>query len=176
MKNHKENEVLDINKHQFSLEGKDIEPWDGRCCSACWNAIYEKCVCRCGGKYHGAGHPRRAKDSYKRAMEDQRQNPPVLEAQVYKELITNPICRWCDYDLSHEPILGYDHSDGWKVEGIEKLQWLWITCPCCGYQHSLWKLGVLRDADATKAVTVNIKQVKERVEREMLIEEFGEKV
>ena len=27
----------------------------GECCDACYYAKEERCVCRCGGKYHGLG-------------------------------------------------------------------------------------------------------------------------
>ena len=39
----------------------------------------------------------------------------------------------------------YDHDDGYEVEGYDKRQWLYITCPRCNYQMALWKLGVKRD-------------------------------
>lgn len=45
------------NLHQVSLAGKDVEPWKDICCEACWNAEYERCVCRCGGQFHGVGNP-----------------------------------------------------------------------------------------------------------------------
>lgn len=30
-------------------------PWTGVCCESCWNALEERCVCRCGGAHHGEG-------------------------------------------------------------------------------------------------------------------------
>jgi DNA-directed RNA polymerase subunit N (RpoN/RPB10) len=37
----------------------------------------------------------------------------------------------------------YDHSSGWKVEGLEDRQWLSVACDC-GYHTSLNKLGINR--------------------------------
>lgn len=34
---------------------KAEEPWKDVCCRACWFAKRERCVCKCGGKYHGKG-------------------------------------------------------------------------------------------------------------------------
>jgi hypothetical protein len=55
--------------------------------------------------------------------------------------------RWrcfCGASLEGLALCGYDHSDGWKVPGIEKRQWLWLHCVNCGYDFAIWKLGVPR--------------------------------
>lgn len=54
-----------------------------------------------------------------------------------------PKCKWCGKKLS--PVVQhYPHEGGWPVEGMEGLQWLFIRCTGCDYDHSLWKLGVAR--------------------------------
>jgi hypothetical protein len=55
-------------------------------------------------------------------------------------------CRWCDSDLPEE-IDAYPHDDGWWVEGESTKMWLSIHCQKCGYDWSLWKLGVSREFD-----------------------------
>ena len=40
---------------QTNLKGEKAKPWADACCEACYNAEGERCVCRCGGQYHGLG-------------------------------------------------------------------------------------------------------------------------
>lgn len=135
---------------QTNLEGESAEPYEGICCEACWFAKGEKCQCHCGGEHHGKGHESNPemyeqihlKRKYKSVGKDDHFYP---SAQKYKQLITDPKCH-CGFDLSNDVVWGYDHSDGWEVSETEHFQWLWIECPKCGYQMSLWKLGVPRDA------------------------------
>jgi len=54
-------------------------------------------------------------------------------------------CRWCGSDLPAR-FKAYRHDDGWIVSGVEGRWWVYVECPNCGYQWSLWKLGVPRDA------------------------------
>lgn len=65
----------------------------------------------------------------------------------YANQITRKKCT-CGADLptSAFDIEHYSHDGGWKVKGYTEKQWLYITCPNrkCGYQWSLWKLGVPR--------------------------------
>jgi len=57
--------------------------------------------------------------------------------------------------LDKQPIKGYPHDGGWKVPGVagdpdeSGLYWLYITCPGCGYEWAIWKLGVSRSYDPT---------------------------
>ena len=44
--------------------------------------------------------------------------------------------------LAGLPIIHYDHEGGWKVDGFENRQWLYVNCPHCKYGWSLYKLGV----------------------------------
>lgn len=40
------------------------------CCESCYNALEEKCTCKCGGAYHGLGRlNKRAHDPEKRDVE-----------------------------------------------------------------------------------------------------------
>lgn len=127
--------------YQETLTGKQQAPWDFICCEACWNATEERCTCHCGGTFHGAG----------RNNQDAPEDPTLSreQAQHFREHITKTRC-WDarhpseEVDLSMEPILYYPHSGGWPVPGLAGTYWLYITCPKCGYQWALWKLGVPR--------------------------------
>lgn len=39
---------------QLTLDG--AETFEGVCCEACWFALEEECVCKCGGQNHGKGN------------------------------------------------------------------------------------------------------------------------
>jgi len=78
---------------------------------------------------------------------------PTLEA--YRILIDKDATCTCHHwkrgvdspqQLAYLPIQKYDHDGGWNVLGYKNRQWLYVTCPKCGYEWSLWKLGVPRDA------------------------------
>jgi len=86
-----------------------------------------------------------------RALEDYQHYDQNSKAQAYADLIKDFACRTCSFDLRNEPILHYNHSSGWPVEGYNEKQWLFITCPKCGYQNALWKLGVSRSASLEEA-------------------------
>lgn len=135
-----------------NLEGKPImpkdteKPWEGICCEACWNAKGKRCRCSCGGAFHGIGYAngQRRKRVSRKEFDT---GDPVLtssQAKYFEGAIQKNNCVSCDEDLTAIPIKHYDHSGGWKVDDIEKLQWLYKICPKCGYQNALWKLGVPR--------------------------------
>lgn len=85
-------------------------------------------------------------------IQEEEDNKPVLE--YYRSLITHKDCDCKGWkrsslpmpDLSKLPIEHYDHDGGWAVKGFKELQWLYVTCPRCGYQWALHKLGVSRKA------------------------------
>ena len=61
----------------------------------------------------------------------------------YQERHTNCIC---GEDLSQEPILYYvPHSGGWTVECEPEKAWLYVKCMSCGYDCSIWNMGVKRE-------------------------------
>lgn len=60
--------------------------------------------------------------------------------EIYSQLETKN-CKYCGTPLPHTPIHCYEHSNGWIVKGFQEKQWLFIICPKCNYQWSLWKLG-----------------------------------
>lgn len=69
---------------------------------------------------------------------------PTLE-DYRKQITRNECADRCNFKgLKSLPIEHYDHDGGWPVEGFKEKQWLYVTCPKCGYQWALWKLGVLR--------------------------------
>jgi len=69
---------------------------------------------------------------------------PKPSLEDYRKQIKDDKCS-CGYvGLSKLRIEHYDHDGGWPVEGFEEKQWLYVTCPKCGYQWALWKLGIPR--------------------------------
>lgn len=51
----------------------------------------------------------------------------------------------CGADLSKEPIVYYlPHSAGWTIKTEGEKVWLYVKCPKCGYDMSIWKMGVPR--------------------------------
>ena len=67
-----------------------------------------------------------------------------MKLEDYKKYLEGQKCRWCGTSLENCEIEHYPHEDGWEVEGFEERQWLYVTCPKCGYQWSLWKFLVPR--------------------------------
>ena len=62
----------------------------------------------------------------------------------YRKQIQEDKCS-CGFEgLKDLPIEHYPHSAGWIIDGFAEKQWLYVTCPECGYQWALWKLGVPR--------------------------------
>lgn len=53
---------------------------------------------------------------------------------------------YCGFDLVYEDILYYvPDSGGWPIPQETELAWLYVNCPKCGYDMSLWKMGVPRN-------------------------------
>ena len=52
----------------------------------------------------------------------------------------------------------YKHSEGWDLTeyGIDAKVWLFIRCPHCNYQYSLWKLGYGRSFVETESMKERI--------------------
>ncbi len=68
--------------------------------------------------------------------------------EQYREEIKGATCRWHQEPVPLDgPIRCYDHSGGWTVEGMSGKHWLFVTCPECGYDWSLSKLGVAREPE-----------------------------
>jgi len=63
----------------------------------------------------------------------------------YSRLIIDKRCRWCKRRLPKR-VKGYDHPDGYPVDGFAAPQWLYVECPnrSCGYMWSLRKLGIAK--------------------------------
>jgi hypothetical protein len=95
----------------------------------------KKCVCSCGGIFHGMGKENihLTGDPYL----------PMELAKYFWNQVGSTKCRWCGEELSGM-IQHYDHSGGWRVEGFKKRQWLYTQCPNCNYNWALWKLGAKR--------------------------------
>ena len=71
---------------------------------------------------------------------------PEEIAKPFRDQITKDECRICGYKgLKDLPIVGYpNHPGGWDIND-SSYWWLFIQCPGCNYQWSLWKLGVARE-------------------------------
>ena len=122
------------------------------CCSACYNANEPVCVCQCHGAYHGLGNKNRKyvsiDTSYEKVL-------PEDEAAKFRDQYDFSKTRdggvaavrcLCGYNLKDEPIVYYtNHDAGWTVEGEETKCWLYVKCPKCGYDMSIWKMGVPRE-------------------------------
>lgn len=65
----------------------------------------------------------------------------------YGELVKGKKCKFCGTVLNYGCIEYYDHEGGFKVEGFDKKQWLYINCFGCGHDWSLVHLGVARGVD-----------------------------
>ena len=63
--------------------------------------------------------------------------------EEYRAMCKRDTCKWCGALLPY-PVEHYPHAGGWLVQGMDELQWLYLHCDRCGYDHSLWKLGVPR--------------------------------
>lgn len=118
--------------------GKNAKkPYSGICCEPCWNATHIKCVCRCGGVYHGLGR------------NQLKEGQPwfyltLIQADPFKKQITVENCMFCGKSLKHKKISGWGpHSGGWNVKGLKEKQWLYIKCDC-GQEWALHYLGVSR--------------------------------
>ena len=64
--------------------------------------------------------------------------------EEYGQKTDGKACRSCGTHFINLAVEHYDHPGGWEVDGFDVAQWLYITCPDCDYQNSLWKLGVPR--------------------------------
>lgn len=107
-----------------------------RCLTA--KSDVKKCKCRCGGKHHGQGTILKGDEPLFGIV--------YASAQNYKKLATKQTCH-CGTNIMNQPVQAYPHSDGWEVEETAPdLQWLYIPCPVCKNDVSIWKLGVSRTA------------------------------
>lgn len=69
-----------------------------------------------------------------------------MNLEDYAQLVKERHCRTCGRKLPAK-IEHYDHEGGWKVDGYDERQWLYVNCPNCGYDNALWKLSIPGDRD-----------------------------
>jgi len=80
-------------------------------------------------------------------------NPNVIKElnREYSKKILDIIpvkkCRSCNSDLDDSKVMVYQHENGWDLHtfGFGKKQWIYIKCPVCQNEITIWKLGVPRD-------------------------------
>jgi hypothetical protein len=70
-----------------------------------------------------------------------------MKLEDYERLVKGKVCRWCNSKLPPK-VRHFDHENGWKVDGFDCRQWLYVRCKKCGYDWNLEKLGIRRDARA----------------------------
>lgn len=103
----------------------------------CEMAKGDICKCSCGGRFHGIRI---------QANEDNGLWDFILtekEAKPFREQFHKREICFCGEKVWHHPIVGYwDHPQGWIIRN--RLAWLFIHCPNCGYDWSIWKLGASR--------------------------------
>jgi len=57
----------------------------------------------------------------------------------------------CGEPLEYGELASYDHDGGYHLKGYGKPQWVYLQCPKCGYQWSIWKLRIdLEDLEKPK--------------------------
>jgi hypothetical protein len=78
-------------------------------------------------------------EAVERWLRPQRSAPTLNEWRERVEVQFHCTSTPLPVDIEH-----YDHEWGWPVDGYKDLQWLYLTCPYCGDQVALWKLGVPR--------------------------------
>ena len=131
------------------LEFPTKEELKDACCESCYTAKEPECDCKCHGAFHGLGNLNGPKKPKRRTEIDSTYEKvlPESEADVFrKQYQENRTRCLCGCDLSKEPIVYYaPHSDGWTIKGESEKVWLYVKCPNCGYDMSIWKLGVLRE-------------------------------
>lgn len=66
------------------------------------------------------------------------------ELGEYQDKIRYAGCAFCGTKLGNETIQYYAHQGGWLLKGEGTPVWLYVRCPGCKYDWSLWKLGVPR--------------------------------
>lgn len=72
---------------------------------------------------------------------------PQCEAQEFRKHYEDAYCH-CGASLKDEPIRYYvPHPYGWTINNSDVKAWLFVRCPKCGYDMSLWKIGVPREAE-----------------------------
>lgn len=68
-----------------------------------------------------------------------------IQEEPFKKQYTKRNTCYCGFEgLHEESIIGYTpHPSGWFVNG--ELYWLYVHCPKCHHEWSIWKLGVTRE-------------------------------
>ncbi len=132
--------------HQKDLFGDELplpktkEELNDVCCESCYTAQEKVCTCRCHGAYHGLGNGEKSNSGVSGDF-------PLSgeEAEPFRKQITDWTCP-CGASLRNEPIMAYGpHIGGWTVVGYDQPLWLFIKCPKCKTDWSLWKIGVERE-------------------------------
>ena len=70
-----------------------------------------------------------------------RQTKEMTLQEIATALIQKDVtCRWCGSRFNLDNVHCYSHDGGILVKGYERKQWVYMTCPHCGYDWALWKL------------------------------------
>lgn len=86
---------------------------------------------------------------------------PSIAKEIYDQ-IPLQYCKTCCIPLPRA-IQHYPHPDGWVVRTFAEKQWLFIQCPTCGNQITLWKLGYGRNSVETDMLKESVEAIKTMV-------------
>lgn len=62
-----------------------------------------------------------------------------------KDKIKGMKCKLCDTNFDNDEIEMYAHPSGWKIDGLEERQWLYIRCKKCDYDNALFKRDLMNN-------------------------------
>lgn len=121
------------------------------CNDKCKYAKGDLCRCVCDGANHGI-------KSYD--PEDDEKVEIILtfeEAEPFWEKMNRHNTCSCGYEGIHGlEIYGYKHHGGWDIR--DGIYWLWVRCPECNYNWSIWKLGVPADVKVQKEISTFLEE------------------
>ena len=60
-----------------------------------------------------------------------------------RDVLAKETCH-CGRNFKGKTVVGYEHDGGWNTK--RGRYWLYVVCDC-GYQMSLWKIGVPQSRD-----------------------------
>jgi hypothetical protein len=127
---------------QFRLDGGAFEVEEigaavGDCDIRCLKAREKRCVCRCGGRNHGALRFLEENES----LDGEQRYIWLGHIEEIADLFKGYVCPSCGTPFSREEIWGYPHDGGLYVENYMMKLWIFGRCRKCGYDTAWWKLG-----------------------------------
>lgn len=75
----------------------------------------------------------------------------MKKLEVYAVEIAQKRCHKCSHTFRNEEVETFDHDKGYEVEGFLVRQWLYVTCPNCKCQNTLFNMGIEGTLEDEKA-------------------------